>query len=456
MKIIHAELMSSYQADYIHHRLEQEWKTKLEEYLYKEREENQIAKEIKEENQRIKDLQEKETTKAIELLAAWEEVPGKKADGTENYFWNHISSTSDWNAPFGFLDEGREMHRKQRWMFPPTPAQIDAVNKGWVRIANATGNGIRYYNNQTFLYSDTKPVGFHEPATPQLDYSQPYCCLCLVLEADRRCAQCGPRLPYCLGCFFSSHKTESLRQHTCEIIRDTFDELPLEYEPEPVPEESPEYDGMCTQCLTIEATLLCEQCGDPMCQSCYNTLHAKGKLKDHPTMPYNGFLWDEYFDTELNSMKYFNNATKEFTKECPVELMYGPDRAAYLSKRKIEREVQAKQDELQALREEVEQLEIHRTRAVKADRERLQAVESYTKATSRTRKIAKFVAPALVNDDIVKEEQDDDDFEETRVPNSKFKRKVKARKLLSTRQAKKITNDPLYLQKMLVGKNKPP
>ncbi len=477
VKSVHDEYMSSYKNE----RLQRAWRAALVTANEQEKVDKMFYEEGIGENNRQLLKKEKETDRAESLHNAWQRVKPRPdwaaLDGSDVYYYNPSLVKSEWEQPPGFVDREEEKRRADYWSAPPNPDELAAYQKAWVRIAGEDGRSVIFYNTLSGELSETMPMGFTEPVDVTSEDLAPqdifvsgdnsesaanstsdgplaalvFCGLCDVAVADLRCEQCGPRFPYCVACFLKSHQNSSLRTHDVVHFRDADEDMPLEYEEPEKPEEEPINDINCSECQLVEATLICEQCGDQMCKPCFDKLHKISNRRKHTYSDYNGFLWEEYYDPKTDKCKYFQTETREYTDVCPVELMFGPERRAFLLRVAEEKRQALEQAKLTELKTRIAELTKYREDVIEEEKERRRMAESVSKATSKSRKIAKFIAPSLVKDH-VPDPLDDDSINPGGKRLGTSRRSMGQRNTLSRKNANALS-DANYLQKVMMGKS---
>ena len=251
----------------------------------------------------------------------WEEII--QDDGTRYYF-NKITGESQWNPPKGFVPAPKEDWEKKKVV--PTGLCDRCFHKEPSASTKATRRCLDC--DLPFClacYQDTHKSArqlAHRVKVLTKKESHPFFCSnreeCGDTLASRLCKQCD--IMYCGACYDSAHNIGDMKKHSymqfiegsercveceaklavvlcdqcgdvyCQSCRElthskgrlkehTFDEV--NYQDKDDLEGNEEH---CSECNTKKATRVCDQCGDPYCDSCFDRLHATGKRKDHTWM----------------------------------------------------------------------------------------------------------------------------------------------------------------------------
>ena len=92
--------------------------------------------------------------------------------------------------------------------------------------------------------------------------------------------------------------------------------------------------AFCVECEIAVAVRRCVECRDQYCVECFETIHRRGKRKDHGWKPLrkdenevqadtgnlgkdNPLLWEEYWDENAQAKYWYHTVTGEATWICP-------------------------------------------------------------------------------------------------------------------------------------------
>ena len=269
------------------------------------------------------------------------------------------------------------------------------------------------------------------------------------IEGSERCVECDAKLAtvmcdqcgdvYCDECKVLTHSKGRLKEHTFdEVNYQEMDDL----------EDNEEH---CSECNTKKATRVCDQCGDPYCDACYDRLHSIGKRKEHTWMEYHAAQtqWEEFVDDATGEITYFNTKTKQSQKEKPPELMWGLEKTEYLKAEEERKKKEAEESELALLRKKYEILEKKR-KADKKARRKAKKDKKNSFMTSIGRSLSGAPSDSESDDSDESDESDIDDDVDTALlsENEKAERKKKRRREKELKKRKKKaqqvqTNDSL-------------
>ncbi len=250
------------------------------------------------------------------------------------------------------------------------------------------------------------------PEPLEFPKDHPVCEYCDQDFALHHCVDCDVK--YCEYCKQLSHQQDASYLAPSDKFSHEWIALPtLNKEKLQAGEE------YCSECETKKASRCCDQCGDGFCQKCYETLHGKGNRRNHTWEKWQDVRtgWEEFYDEDEDCFVYHNINTKETTSEKPLELMFGPERAAVVNEMEKQKQAEKKKQELVDMRSLIFELTTLKAN-VEAEKAKEDAEwKAILMKTSASRNFAKMIAPSLVNEVSLpvtneedQEEEEEDDF----------------------------------------------
>lgn len=210
-------------------------------------------------------------------------------------------------------------------------------------------------------------------ATHKYAEFKPGSLICVECDADfavLECEDCGDA--FCKQCSDKMHSKGDMRDHKLKDL-DIWIKVILQ--------EGEEY---CSECNARVADRVCDQCSDPFCPTCYNTLHSKGLRQKHTWKCYHetGLAsgWQEYWDEDEKKYVYFNTKTKKSQSCKPIELM------ALAERQKVER-IQREEMQKQKMEDDIRDLQ---TRLEMSDRNHAETRKQLQKLEKEKEKRQKF------------------------------------------------------------------
>ncbi|RHY30655.1 hypothetical protein DYB32_004158 [Aphanomyces invadans] len=174
------------------------------------------------------------------------------------------------------------------------------------------------------------------------------CSQCNKMVALHGCPECQDK--FCVECFGLTHAKGKKKTHVPNVLNVV--KMPL----------GDDTDAYCTECDVELCTKLCNLCGDGFCDSCFATLHAKGRKAEHTYVAWKEITqagdWIEIYEGKIPM--YYNIVTKESSAEKPSVLLLGVERHRDMIAEKVRERKKAegeKESELVSLREQVKALE---------------------------------------------------------------------------------------------------
>lgn len=164
-----------------------------------------------------------------------------------------------------------EEERKAKEEAAAAAAEL-GLPEGWEEYWDDTMGAYYYFNTVTQEARWTKPgedEGYGTAGTAE-DYETdnaedtPICIDCEYNYATRRCDQCED--VFCDACYDAAHATGRKQKHTFTGITQKIAGVEIPY---------------CIECEAVHATKKCDQCGDPYCDACFESTHAKGRKREH-------------------------------------------------------------------------------------------------------------------------------------------------------------------------------
>lgn len=101
-------------------------------------------------------------------------------------------------------------------------------------------------------------------ATDNANANTPICVDCEYEYATRICDQCEDN--FCDACYDAAHQAGRKQRHTWQPVAQFEGGVQVPW---------------CVECEELYATKRCDQCGDPYCDACFATTHAKGRKREH-------------------------------------------------------------------------------------------------------------------------------------------------------------------------------
>lgn len=312
------------------------------------------------------------------------------------YFYNSITGQTQATPPRGFIDKRREEVENQG---PPNPDDMAMLDKGWKRQFLQEKDTFVYVNRYTKETRESRPAGYiEEESEEQRDENRSICECCEEERCTILCEVCSDTR-FCWQCFFSTHRHPALQTHPTRPV------FPPWIAPEDDPDEvfsiaDSEFDGdMCSRCQKRANEKHCDDCGDSYCSPCFEKAHNRSRLAEHRWRAWAPPEWEEIYDEEDDTTFYFNQKTKERLVTKPLELQFGWERARAVEADKLRLEVTELEDEISAVEEQISSLETFKAETLKEAREKVQAYKDYQRATATSTKLAKLLAPSLVQEE---------------------------------------------------------
>ncbi|ETV92162.1 hypothetical protein H310_13411 [Aphanomyces invadans] len=316
---------------------------------------------------KLQALEAQKTLKAAQL-AAWKPMN----DGFGNIFYsNELTGETTWDVPDVLLPKVQLVEREEDWeeLYNPHTGQIYKHNRvtGAVKMNEGLIHcGICFQcDNRASYHCSTCESGFQftcekcfasthatsEYTAHNTTHFRPgsaLCSQCNKMVALRGCPECQDK--FCVECFGLTHAKGKKKTHVPNVLNVV--KMPL----------GDDTDAYCTECDVELCTKLCNLCGDGFCDSCFATLHAKGRKAEHTYVAWKEITqagdWIEIYEGKIPM--YYNIVTKEGSAEKPSVLLLGVERHRDMIAEKVRERKKAegeKESELVSLREQVKALE---------------------------------------------------------------------------------------------------
>lgn len=204
----------------------------------------------------------------------------------------------------------------------------------WIRSLDPQKN-IYFYNARTGESSWLGPCGI--------------CCK----PADKYCIDCGTSL--CDKDFKKRHEKRSRQKHHWQLT-----DIPN-------PSKLKQNEVYCLECSLKTATIMCMDCWDGYCPSCFDIVHFVGALKHHKRMPYLEAKrgWICVHGESIKDVEYYvNGETGVSTYEKPIELMSPLEKRLHKEFKKAEAAAQKAVTEIEQLQFEVEGTKFERDKVL--------------------------------------------------------------------------------------------
>ncbi len=222
---------------------------------------------------------------------------------------------------FGLDDESVEVLEPEEHADTTKPL----YHEYWIRSMD-TQKLIYFYNVRTGESSWLGPCGI--------------CCK----ESHKYCVDCGKA--YCDTHFKKRHEKKSRHKHKWQHTDP----------PNPDKLDPKKASAHCIECSLKEATLMCTDCWDGYCETCFHLVHHCGDLIYHQAKPYLEAKkgWTVVLGTAKEPEYYVHGETEKTTFEKPYELMSPLEKRFFRQFKKVEAKVQELVDEVEQVQFDVE------------------------------------------------------------------------------------------------------
>ena len=232
-----------------------------------------------------------------------------------------LLSNSVKDETFGLDDESVEVLEPEEHADTTKPL----YHEYWIRSMD-TQKLIYFYNVRTGESSWLGPCGT--------------CCK----DSHKYCIDCGKA--YCDTHFKKRHEKKSRHKHKWAHADP----------PNPDKLDPRKGSAHCIECSLKEATLMCTDCWDGYCETCFHLVHHCGDLIYHQAKPYLEAKkgWTVVLGTAKEPEYYVHGETEKTTFEKPYELMSPLEKRFFRQFKKVEAKVQELVEEVEKVQFEVE------------------------------------------------------------------------------------------------------